>query len=126
MKNAYGNYVVQKALKIATGELKTKLINLINKNLDKMPDKKLVGKWKGIVNNTLGNRLSLNDNGPVNLDLSRSSINSANSPQHSPNRLGNNIFSPRMWKSQQSSPMKGISSEPMLYNSPKICRGNGF
>ena len=53
MKNNYGNYVVQKALKISTGSLKNKLIISILKNIEKIGDKKLIGKWKNIVINCL-------------------------------------------------------------------------
>lgn len=53
MKNNYGNYVVQKALKISTGSHKNKLIISILKNIEKIGDKKLIGKWKNIVINCL-------------------------------------------------------------------------
>lgn len=53
MKNNYGNYVVQKALKISTGSIKNKLIISILKNIEKIGDKKLIGKWKNIVINCL-------------------------------------------------------------------------
>ena len=49
MKNNYGNYVVQKALKLAKGENKLKLIQIILKNIEKIGDKKLIAKWKSIV-----------------------------------------------------------------------------
>lgn len=53
MKNGYGNYVVQKALKLATGKLKIELINLIMKNLDKIGDRKLLLKWRKIVESSV-------------------------------------------------------------------------
>lgn len=49
MKNNYGNYVVQKALKLSKGNYKTKLINSILKNIQKIGDKKIILKWKTIV-----------------------------------------------------------------------------
>lgn len=49
MKNNYGNYVVQKALKLATGSHKVILIQSIMKNIDKVGDRKLILKWRTIV-----------------------------------------------------------------------------
>ena len=49
MKNNYGNYVVQKALKLSSSNNKYKLIDIILKNLEKIGDKKLILKWKFIV-----------------------------------------------------------------------------
>lgn len=49
MKNNYGNYVVQKALKLAPKEGKLILIDQIRKNIEKVVDKKLICKWKSIV-----------------------------------------------------------------------------
>ena len=51
MKNNYGNYVVQKALKLANESDKTKLVNCIIRNIDKIGDKKLIHKWKSIILN---------------------------------------------------------------------------
>lgn len=50
MKNNYGNYVVQKALKLSTGNLKSKLMTIILRNIEKIGDKKLMMKWRSIVN----------------------------------------------------------------------------
>ena len=50
MKNNYGNYVVQKALKLAKDVNKNKLINSIVKNIDKIGDRKLILKWQSIIN----------------------------------------------------------------------------
>lgn len=49
MKNNYGNYVVQKALKLANNAGKNKLVEVILRNLEKIGDKKLILKWKFIV-----------------------------------------------------------------------------
>jgi hypothetical protein len=49
MKNGFGNYVVQKALKISTGKNKAYLAESVNKNIYKLNDKKLITKWKSIV-----------------------------------------------------------------------------
>ena len=49
MKNKYGNYVIQKALKLSSGNYKEKLILEINKNINKLEDKKIINKWKAII-----------------------------------------------------------------------------
>ena len=49
MKNGYGNYVVQKALKISKGSNRAYLVENVNKNITKLCDKKLIAKWKSIV-----------------------------------------------------------------------------
>jgi len=60
IKNSYGNYVIQTALKYAKGELKLNLINSIEKNLNVLEDKKkLLNKWKNIINSNL---IELNNN----------------------------------------------------------------
>ena len=58
MKNNYGNYVIQKALKISVNDDKKKLIEEVNKNIFKINDKKLILKWKRII----ANYCKLNDN----------------------------------------------------------------
>ena len=49
MKNNFGNYVIQKALKISKGEIKNLLISTVSRNISKLNDKKLISKWKSIV-----------------------------------------------------------------------------
>ena len=51
MKNSFGNYVIQKALKISISEDKKKLIEEVSKNIYKINDKKLILKWKSILDN---------------------------------------------------------------------------
>ena len=51
MKNNFGNYVIQKALKISISEDKKKLIEEVSKNIYKINDKKLILKWKSILDN---------------------------------------------------------------------------
>ena len=53
MINNYGNYVVQKALKLSSINDKNILMQNIIKNLPKMKDKKLNSKWKSILEITL-------------------------------------------------------------------------
>ena len=47
--NRYGNYVIQKALKLSSGEIRLKLMKEISKNIHKIEDKKIVEKWKFII-----------------------------------------------------------------------------
>ena len=49
MKNSFGNYVIQKALKIAKGANEKELAESVNRNIYKLNDKKLILKWKNIV-----------------------------------------------------------------------------
>jgi len=49
MKNNFGNFVVQKALKMSNDKNLLRLIQLINKNLEKIGEKKLISKWKSII-----------------------------------------------------------------------------
>ena len=49
IKNKYGNYVIQKAVKLSTGESREKIVGEINKNINKLKDKKIINKWKTII-----------------------------------------------------------------------------
>lgn len=49
MKNNFGNYVIQKALKTAKGAPREKLLSGIKRNLEKLNDIKLVTKWNQIL-----------------------------------------------------------------------------
>ena len=49
IKNKYGNYVIQKAVKLSSGILKERLIGEINKVINKLEDKKIINKWKAII-----------------------------------------------------------------------------
>ena len=53
MKNNYGNYVIQTALKVSKNQIQIQkiLINILNKNLIVLNDKKLINKWKSIISN---------------------------------------------------------------------------
>ena len=105
MKNSFGNYVVQKALKLCTGFLKVKLTNNIKKNIEKINDKKLVSKWKSILTTSTTNVLSFNNNQGFGTQ-SHSSGYDTNSPNNSFNTynsynsfgsyVGTNNISPTM------------------------------
>lgn len=60
MKNNYGNFVVQKGLKLAKGTLKVFLIVAVLKNIDKMGDRKLILRWKNILSANLPEENELN------------------------------------------------------------------
>ena len=56
IKNSFGNYVIQTALKCSKGKNKINLINSIENNLNILDEKKLIYKWKNIIS------LNLNEN----------------------------------------------------------------
>ena len=49
IKNKYGNYVIKKALKLSSGKIRDKIVGEINKNINKLEDKKIINKWKSIM-----------------------------------------------------------------------------
>ena len=49
MKNNYGNYVVQKAIKLSSGKNYERLFKEINQNMHKLDDKKIIKKWQIIL-----------------------------------------------------------------------------
>ena len=49
MKSNFGNYVIQKAIKLSKGESKNKLIFNAAKDVNKLNDAKLIIKWKSIL-----------------------------------------------------------------------------
>ena len=51
IRNNFGNYVIQKAVKLSSGNMRKKLITKIIKNLNKLGDEKIINKWKYIISN---------------------------------------------------------------------------
>ena len=49
MLNNYSNYVIQKAIKLSSGNSRERLIHDILKNLYVIEDKKIINKWKMII-----------------------------------------------------------------------------
>jgi hypothetical protein len=49
IKNKFGNYVIQKAVRLSNGLLRERIIGEISKNINKLEDKKLISKWKAII-----------------------------------------------------------------------------
>ena len=67
MKSSYGNYVIQKALKISNGEHRKKLVFNAAKDIDNLIENKLIQKWKSLLSPyiqelTLEQHQILNDN----------------------------------------------------------------
>jgi len=99
MKSSYGNYVMQKALKVSSGDNKSKLAEAILSNLDKLNDKKLIFKWKQISSEATGKSLSFpcqENFGNYSHNISpNTSFNSANSnmSNNSRNSTKNNVNS---------------------------------
>jgi hypothetical protein len=67
MKNEYGNFVIQKALKLSQNLNRKRLVKLIQKNVEKIGDKKLILKWNYVssqnlpfVNNLYSNNQYIN------------------------------------------------------------------
>jgi len=48
IRNSYGNYVVQRALNVASGEDKEKLLKAISMRLPEVSDRKIRNKWEQI------------------------------------------------------------------------------
>jgi hypothetical protein len=53
MKSNYGNYVIQKAIKLARGDYKQKLVFNAAKDINKLNDSKLIKKWKSILSSNV-------------------------------------------------------------------------
>ena len=75
IKNSFGNFVIQKALKMANSFNLFKLVNSIKMNLEKIQEKRVVSKWRSIIKpyesklkyfENLSNQSELNDRDIVN------------------------------------------------------------
>lgn len=128
IKSPYGNYVIQKALKLSKGVYRKKLIGLILKDIKKLEDKKLIAKWKLIVNSIQ----SVNKNiiHPVNVSSSSSTIHSEaslNSPNYNfnaPNLLSLNYNHYRYPRSLVGSPQ--FNSPYLMMNGNYLNNNNVF
>jgi len=65
MKSNYGNYVIQKALKLSCYTPKLNLINNIIQNLNKIGDNKLIQKWRSIIEAGMTDGVKKNDSEKV-------------------------------------------------------------
>ena len=53
MRNNFGKYVIQKALKISTGPIHEFLLNYITFNYSLFPDIKQISQWKNILEHNI-------------------------------------------------------------------------
>jgi len=94
MKSSYGNYVMQKALKVSSGDNKVKLTESIINNIDKLNDRKLVFKWKQIASEASGKNLNfpcIDNFGIYSQNISpNTSLTSVNSHRSNNSRNSNN------------------------------------
>ena len=122
MKSSFGNYVVQKALKVSNEENKNKLVETILNNIEKLNERKLIDKWKKIVSNSKGiclspceeynynnNSINLSPNnsfGSYNSNCSNRSFNIKNTNMNINNFNNNHLIVPYIAfsKSQNGSP----------------------
>ena len=119
--NSYGNFVLQTALKLSKGKDKTRLLNYIKKCLEKINDKKLLKKWKGII--SISSHLTCQ-----NMGLSNQLNNSYENPGG--NRPLRRSFNSSDKLNQSSSSNKSEysfkSSGEIEYNSKNLYMFNSF
>lgn len=65
MKNNYGNYVVQKALRIAKNENKKILVEYVSRNVDRLGEKKIIEKWRNILLQSESNEPNVENTSPT-------------------------------------------------------------
>ena len=115
IKNSFGNFVLQKALKLTSGRKKTKLTNAIKKSLEKLSDKKLIKKWKTILQSSL--HLTLNLNQDLKNQNNNSFYSSNDHISSSPISERGNTFSNTYFNHKDIYQIKNIHSPG---NSPMI------
>lgn len=49
LRSNYGNYIIQKAIKISPILIKMRFINIVIEQLDHLNDKKLMTKWRCVI-----------------------------------------------------------------------------
>jgi hypothetical protein len=131
MKNSFGNYVVQKTLKLAKGSIKVKLINNIKKNIDKCGDNKLMNKWELILANENRNIYPYDEqfSDSVKTEESYSSISNQSKMTNFSYSIYNNQVNSRMYsKSGECSPKHSEKYiMPIRYPSDNVLRNlNNF
>lgn len=143
MKNSFGNYVMQKILKLVNGKTKAKLVSIIKKSIEKLNDTKLIAKWKGILSHSnhlsFGNNLgigrdNLNNSGIGSVSGSGSldgSFNTNHSPKNKKNKKKEKLSrsynnSPLIGQSTILSPIMGnvIINSPIMVSTPFINMNN--
>lgn len=94
MENNYGNYVIQKALKLSNKLDKITLIQNIYRNINKIKDKKLIEKWKSIIEANLDATIDYVEDSIIHCERKpktqkiHSNYLLQTSPDHSPNIKG--------------------------------------
>jgi hypothetical protein len=106
IKSCYGNYVIQKALKVISGVEREKFVYLIKKSLQRMNDKKVIKKWKNILNE--------------NVDINEHRIN-ANEMYEFKNKENNNNL---IFSSQQIEMMRKYYNNKVNLNNNSTFRSN--
>jgi len=98
MKNNYGNFVVQRAIKLVKGENKEKLMTCIMNNIERLGDKKIIDKWRSIVQKTNPPTSNyINNNNDTKMDNERSTQinkNQTNIENNSNSNNNNNFINP--------------------------------
>lgn len=116
MKNSFGNYVIQKALKLAIGYNKVKLTNHIKKQYGKLTDKKSMSKWKAILDLITNDNLMIQSNFQhKNTDALNNSMNSNHSASSNHSHNSNRSANPGLTKkniNHQLSPTVNNSFNP--------------
>jgi hypothetical protein len=91
IKNGYGNYVIQKAINLASLHSRIMITNNILKNLCQLEDKKLIVKWKHICDCNMQSMHQVQGAQAVHLNLQNipqtilnTSQNTLNIPQNIP------------------------------------------
>jgi hypothetical protein len=99
IRNNYGNYVIQKALQVSPPMSRFKLVNNIMQNLFRITDKKLMLKWKLIVDSNIQMLIKQNFISNNGILLVNENLNQNSFPQ---NNFPNNYNSNNNYESQQS------------------------
>jgi len=120
LQNNFGNFVLQKALKLSKNENHKKLIDSINKNLEKINDKKLFDKWIPILSQI--NSRSFSDSPTQNPNQAYYSNRNNFPDNHNDlnkafNKLNLDQKIPKQY--QKSSPI-GIPSVNYMFSEPLI------
>ena len=74
IKNSFGNYVIQTALKFSKGNNKINLINYIENNINILGEKKLISKWKNIISSYLTDNDVKSNVNNINLNINDNNL----------------------------------------------------
>lgn len=121
MKSSYGNYVMQKALKVSKGDNKLRLTESIINNIDKLNDKKLFFKWKQIASEASGKNLNfpcMEILGNYSQNVSPNTSFNSNQSNNSRNSNNNNLNSnnPTFSKKNQTNVNSNVIFNNAIHN----------